>query len=183
MAHSGRADGEPGDIARLLARDEDAWRALHEREFPVLYRFARGMGADEHLAEDCASEAFIRLLRELPKRRLDTERSIRAWLLVVCRNYLRDQFRRSHGAPTPLDAADVAMQAADIDPHTRLALEAALAPLPETQREVLVMRFMLGMTTQQVAHASGRGVKAVESLQHRAIEALRRSGVLRKEDR
>src|SRR3990170_7873199 len=183
MAHSGRADGGPGDIARLLARDEDAWRALHEREFPVLYRFARGMGADEHLAEDCASEAFIRLLRELPKRRLDTERSIRAWLLVVCRNYLRDQFRRSHGAPAPLDAAHAASESVEIDPHTRLALESALAPLPETQREVLVMRFMLGMTTQQVAHASGRGVKAVESLQHRALAALRRSSVLRKEDR
>jgi len=181
MAQSGRANGEPGDIARLLARDEDAWRVLHEREFPVLYRFARAMGADADLAEDCASEAFIRLLRELPRQRLDTARSIRAWLLVVCRNYLRDQVRRRHGAPAPLDGvADIAV---DIDPLTRVALESALAPLPETQREVLVMRFMLGMSTQEVAQASGRGVKAVESLQHRGLESLRRSGVIRKEDR
>lgn len=180
MAHTARDEG-PGDVARLLARDEEAWRALHEREFPVLYRFARGLGADEGLAEDSASEAFIRLLRELPKRRLSTERSIRAWLLVVCRNYMRDQLRRRREGPEAVEQQpDVGPE---LDPLTRIALESALAPLPETQREVLVMRFMLGMSTQEVARASGRGVKAVESLQHRALEALRRSGVIRREDR
>ena len=66
----------------------------------------------------------------------------------------------------------------DPDALTRVAIASALATLPDAQREVLVMRFMLGMSSREVAELSGRGVKAVESLQHRALEALRRSPML-----
>lgn len=169
-----------GELARLVARDEDAWRALHESEFPFLFRFAVGMGADPDLAEDCASEAFIRLLRALPRLRVDPPSAIRAWLIVTCRNYLRDQLRKRRGQPVPLDA--VAAAAPDVDALTRVALASALATLPDTQREVLVMRFVLGMPAREVAAASGRGLKAVESLQHRALETLRRSPAIRRED-
>jgi len=165
------AGSDPAWIAALRARDEDAWRALHDREFPFLYRFALGMGADAALAEDAASEAFTRLVRSVGRLDLDSESSLRAWLLVVCRNYLRDQIRRTgrvqngmpdHVAPEP--ALD-----------TRLALNAAIARLAEAQREVIVLRFMNGLPTKEVAALTKRGVEAVESLQHRALGALRRA--------
>lgn len=162
-------------MARLLARDEAAWRALHDREFDVLYRFARAMGADPDLAEDCASEAFARLVRKLDGLRFDSPRALRGWLMVVTRNHLRDQLRRRRTDTI----GTVAHLATEFDPHTRLELARALAALPERQREVLVMRFALRMTTEEVALAIGRGAKAVESLQHRALESLRRSPLLR----
>lgn len=164
------------ELERLARRDEEAWSSLHRREFPFLYRFAIGMGAEPALAEDCASEAFIRLVAALPRLRLESTTAVRAWLIVTCRNYLRDQLRKRGRIATPLDAIDIA--AADVDPLTRVALASALATLPDGQREVLVMRFVLGMPTSEVAAASGRGVKAVESLQHRALESLRRSPLL-----
>lgn len=168
--------GAGGFVLRALAaRDEHAWRALHEREFPFLYRFALGMGADPDLAEDCASESFVRFLKGFAGLRLETESAIRAWLLVVCRNYLRDQLRR-HVGRVGLEAAED--RQFDEDPVTRIALRSALAALPESQREVLVMRFVLDMPTREIAELSGRGVKAVESLQHRALESLRRSHAL-----
>ncbi len=170
----------PGDVARLLARDETAWRELHDREFTFLYRYARGMGADPDLAEDCASECFARLLHKLGGLQIRSYAALRAWLIVVCRNYLRDQLRRDRNSDRDLDGVDAA--APDRDPLTAIALARALAALPEAQREVLVMRFTLGMTTAQVATALGRGVKAVESLQHRALESLRRSPHLSRED-
>ena len=172
-------DPRSGDIERLAKRDEDAWSALHQREFPFLYRFAIGMGAEPALAEDCASEAFIRLVAALPRLRLESMTALRAWLVVTCRNYLRDQFRKRGSAAVPLDSYQIA--AAEVDPLTRVALSSALASLPDQQREVLVMRFVLGMPTSEVAAASGRGVKAVESLQHRALESLRRSPLLAQE--
>lgn len=168
------------EIERLRARDEDAWREFHDHEFPVLYRFALGMGAEPELAEDCASEAFVRLVREVAKLRLDSAPSVRAWLIVTCRNYLRDQMRRRRGGTTPLDTVDVASP--DLDPLTRVALTSALAALPDQQREVVVMRFVLDMPMRDVAAASGRSVKATESLQHRALGSLRRSPALRPED-
>lgn len=163
-------------LGALRANDQRAWRLLHEREFPFLYRFALGMGAGSELAEDCASEAFVRLVRDFRRLKLEGPTSIRAWLIVVCRNYLRDQFRKQRGGPLPLADADGA--STDVDTLTRVALASALATLPDAQREVIVMRFVLGMPSKEIATASGRGVKAVESLQHRGLEALRRSSAL-----
>lgn len=159
---------------RLRSRDEATWRALHEHEFPLLYRLALGMGADPDLAEDCASESFARLIRALPKLRLGSPSDLRGWLITVCRNYLRDHLRRSRRTQrAPL--ADADRPAPDVDPLTRIAVSAALAALPERQREVLVMRFVLGMSTREIAELDRRGVKAIESLQHRALLKLRGS--------
>ncbi len=135
------------------------------------------MGADPGLAEDSASEAFARLIRKLPDLRFDSATALRGWLVVVCRNYLRDHLRRAQRAGSvPLEDADGPGD--DGDALTRVAVASALATLPDAQREVLVMRFMLGMSSREVADLSGRGVKAVESIQHRALEALRRSPAL-----
>lgn len=121
-------------LEALAANDEQAWRLLHDCEFPFLYRFARGMGADPELAEDCASEAFVRLLRDFRKLKLDGPTSIRAWLVTVCRNYLRDQFRKRRGES--LDWTDLA--ALDVDMLARVAVSSALAaPLIERQKPQL----------------------------------------------
>lgn len=161
-------------IESLRARDEDAWRALHEREFALLYRFAIGLGARPELADDAANESFMRLLKSIRRIRVETPTALRAWLLVVCRNYLRDEFRRRR--PIDLGDTDPGL-AGDDEPNTdtRVALASALAALPESQREVIALRFVVGLPTREVAAVSGRGEKAVESLQHRALETLRRS--------
>lgn len=163
-------------IDALRQRDEDAWRALHAREFAPLYRFAVGLGASPDIAEDCVSESFARLLKALPRLRFDSPLALRGWLLVVCRNYLRDQLRRRK--PAELRETHEATSDDEQSVHTRLALETALATLPATQREVIVLRFVVGLPTREVAAVSGRGEKAVESLQHRGLEALRRSTAL-----
>lgn len=161
-------------IDALRRRDEDAWRSFHDAEFPALYRFAVALGGDEDVAEECVNESFARLLRALPRARFADRLELRRWLFVVCRNLVRD--RHHEHAPAALDetrepaAPDLADQL-----HARLALTRALATLPETQREVLVLRFVVGLPTVEVATRSGRGVKAVESLQHRGLVALRRS--------
>lgn len=142
----------------------------------MLCRFAQGLGADADLAEDAVNEALFRLVRALPRLRVDSARSIRAWLIVVCRNYLRDQLRRQR--PVELRDDD-AVEGGELSVETRLALAAALAALPEGQREVIALRFVAGLATREVAAVTGRGEKAVESLQHRALEALRRSPALK----
>ena len=149
-------------------------------EFPLLYRYALAMGGDAGLAEDAASEAFTRLIKKLPELQLDGTGALRGWLIVVCRNYLRDHLRRSSRmSREALEEHDRPSE--DPDALLRVTMSEALATLPDSQREVLVMRFMLGMSSREVADASGRGVKAVESLQHRGLETLRRSPALRTE--
>ena len=72
------------------------------------------------------------------------------------------------------DLASVADREAD--PATvldRLDLHDALEKLPASQREVLILRFFVGLSAQEVAEAMGKGRPAVYSLQARAILALR----------
>lgn len=158
--------------AAIRARDEQAWRSLHDREFAVLYRSAIALGADPGLAEDAASESFIRLLRELPRVKLASPEALRSWLLVVCRNYLRDEFRK-RGSDRSLEGFDT--PSAEVDQTTPAVLADAIKRLPDAQREVVVLRFVAGLPTREVAAMTGRGIEAVESLQHRALGALRRS--------
>lgn len=165
------AEADRDQIASLRARDESAWRALHDREFPFLCRYALGLGAGTGLAEDAVSEAFARLVRAIPSLRLDGPLAIRSWLLVVCRNYVRDELRKSRRVSTE----EPEQHAPDADLTTRPTLAAAIAALPETQRDVVVLRFVTGLSTREVAALTGRGIEAVESLQHRALESLRRA--------
>jgi RNA polymerase sigma-70 factor (ECF subfamily) len=165
------ADSHTAWLASLRAGDETAWRSLHDREFPFLYRYALGLGAGTGLAEDAVSEAFARLLKSIPGLRIDGPVALRSWLLVVCRNYVRDELRK-----TRLASPETPEQLAPhTDPTTRAALAAALAALPESQRDVILLRFMTDLPTREVAALTGRGIEAVESLQHRALESLRRA--------
>lgn len=158
-------------LEALRARDELAWRALHDREFPFLYRYAVGLGAGTGLAEDAVNEAFARLVKTISGLRVDGPTALRSWLLVVCRNYVRDELRKTRLA-SPEDTAE--RLAHHPDPTTRPTLASALERLPEAQREVILLRFMADLPTREVAALTGKGIEAVESLQHRALESLRR---------
>jgi RNA polymerase sigma-70 factor (ECF subfamily) len=165
------------DLEALRRRDEPAWRELHAREFPVLFRYGVGLGADHDAAEDCANESFARLLQALPTASFADGGELRAWLLVVCRNLVRDHQRRRRAVPL----AHAHEQRGDdgvTHSDTRVALHAALATLPAGQRDVVVLRFLLGMSTKEVAGVIGRGIEAVESLQRRALASLRNSVAL-----
>jgi RNA polymerase sigma-70 factor (ECF subfamily) len=165
------------DLEALRRRDEPTWRDLHASEFPVLFRYAVGLGAEYDAAEDCVNESFARLLKALPGARFAEAGELRAWLLVVCRNLVRDHQRRRRAIP--LATAPEQRAADDVTRvDERLALRAALATLPAGQREVVVLRFLLGMPTTEVARVIGRGIEAVESLQHRALVSLRSSVAL-----
>jgi RNA polymerase sigma-70 factor (ECF subfamily) len=55
----------------------------------------------------------------------------------------------------------------------RIDLRTALAKLPGNQREVVILRFLVGLSAQEVAELMGRKPAAIYSLQARAILALR----------
>lgn len=56
----------------------------------------------------------------------------------------------------------------------RLDLQQALGVLPESQREVIVLRHMVGLSTPEIAQTMGKSATAVYSLEARALLSLRR---------
>jgi RNA polymerase sigma factor (sigma-70 family) len=131
---------------------EDWFRALYSSALAVACRLLR----EPSEAEDAVAEAFARALvawrrvRGLPYRD--------AWLLRVVANVAIDQVRRHRHAPV----VDTSVEAEDDAAVLRVALSAALRALPKRQREAVVLRYLAGLSTAEVAgylHISPESVK------------------------
>lgn len=130
---------------------------------------------DASAAEDVAQEVFVAAVSALAGLRNDSEGGIEAWLIRIARNKSVDRTRRfrretaTEGEVAAPDPADVAIGRLDT-----VRLRDAMGQLSLDQRDVIVRRFVLDQSLEQVAEATGRRVGAVKSLQHRALAALGR---------
>jgi RNA polymerase sigma-70 factor (ECF subfamily) len=155
-----------------------AWveAALARHEAPLV-AYAHRLVGDAHRARDVVQETFLRLCSEEPSR---VDGHVGPWLFAVCRRLaiddLRKEWRMTPTAQTLLDARpgraeDPAETAATRD-HASSAL-AALAALPENQREVLELRLRHGMSYAEISRVTGHTVTNVGFLLHVGMKALR----------
>jgi RNA polymerase sigma-70 factor (ECF subfamily) len=160
------ANGDPG-AARVLA----------DRLLPRALRHAARVLGDRAEAEDVAQEAMMRLWRAAPDWRQDGPAVPATWLYRVVANLCVDRLRRAGR----MDALDDPDRAADgrpgvvaqmVQADRMAALDAALARLPERQRQAVVLRHIEGLTNPEIAQILDIGVEAVESLTARGKRAL-----------
>ena len=152
---------------------------LYDRHHTRIFRYLWSRLRDPHLAEDLTGEVFVRMVRDLPGYR---PRGIpfRAWLYRIAHNLAVDQQRSQGRHPlVSLDDAEC-LQAEGQDPEARAErqitverVERALETLDPTQREVIVLRFLVGLSLREAAAALDKTVGAIKSLQHRGLVALR----------
>ncbi len=166
-------------LARYARGDRLAARSLTLRLLPVVLGYAtRLLGGDRAEAEDVAQEAMLRLWRIAPDWR-EGEARVTTWLYRVVTNLCTDRLRAGRRRAMPMgdDLPDLADPAPDsvarLLSAARLeALDAALAALPERQREAVVLRHIEGLSNPEIAEVLGIGVEAVESLTARGKRAL-----------
>lgn len=173
---------EDGALMILFARGERAAaRLLTARLLPRAFRHAARVLGDTAEAEDVAQEAMLRLWKAAEDWRQDGPAAPSTWLHRVVANLVVDRLRRRGRDATALDPG---MAAALPDPapdtETRMveadrmaALDAALATLPERQRQAVVLRHIEGMSNPEIAEILDIGVEAVESLTARGKRALK----------
>jgi RNA polymerase sigma factor (sigma-70 family) len=180
MAFDAQSAVSDDDLLVLYANgDRLAARALTARLLPrVLGYAARCLGGDRAEAEDVAQEAMLRLWRMAPGWRAG-EAKVSTWLYRVVTNLCTD--RRRGAARRAVPMGDDLPDAEDGSPGAEMrlveaarlaALDAALAGLPERQREAVVLRHVEGLTNPEIAEILGVGVEAVESLTARGKRAL-----------
>lgn len=168
-----------GALMVLFARgDAGAARVLTGRLLPRAWRHAARVLGDPAEAEDVAQEAMMRLWRAAATWQQDGGAQPATWLHRVVANLAIDRLRRA-GRATGLDPedepADDTPGAEDrmIEAGRRSALDAALARLPERQRQAVVLRHIEGLSNPEIAEVLGIGVEAVESLTARGKRALK----------
>lgn len=159
--------------------DRAAAYALTRRITPHVLAYAyRMLSGDRAEAEDVAQETMLRLWRVAPDWR-QGEAKVVTWAYRVATNLCTDRLRslRRRGR-TPLeDAPEVADPA--IGPVDRMvvddrtsALQAAMAQLPDRQRQAVILRHIEGLSNPEIARVMDLGVEAVESLTARGKRAL-----------
>lgn len=144
-----------------------------DRVFAASYRMLR----DRAAAEDVTQETFLRLWKNAAKWRPQGAR-IETWLYRVAMNLCLDRLRRTkreapeEAAPERADPALGADEAMEAD-ERRHAVDAALAELPERQREAITLCHYQELSNIEAAEILGVSVEAIESLLARGRRALR----------
>ncbi len=172
-------DLEDGALMVLFANgDVGAARVLMHRLLPRAYRHAARVLGDLAEAEDIAQEAMLKLWHAAKTWRADGPAQPATWLYRVVANLSVDRLRRAGRAVGLDDIDDPPDTAPSVE--TRLtqkarvaALDAALARLPERQRQAVVLRHIEGLSNPDIAKILDIGVEAVESLTARGKRALK----------
>jgi RNA polymerase sigma-70 factor (ECF subfamily) len=147
-------------------------------EIPALYRFARVLVRDEHLAADLTQDTLIRAIERSHQYRNDAP--LAAWLKRILRNLATDRARRSaHEVLVDDVEASWRDDAYTVDPAsvvtsaaTREELEDALAHLPFILRSTVLLHDTEGWTVQEIADLDQIGLPAAKQRLRRGRMAL-----------
>ena len=182
----GGADDASADLQRLAARavqgDAQATESLLGAVHRMVHRYCRARlsrfpGA-EHAADDVAQEVCIAVLSALPRYR-DEGKPFEAFVYRIAANKVADSQRGTYRLPQPhADLPDVvdltdgpetlAMRASDAARAREL-----LDVLPDSLRELMVLRVAVGLSAEETGRALGMSAGAVRVAQHRALQKLR----------
>jgi len=165
-------------IRMATAGDRDAFAALAQRYRGLLYAAACSVLSSRDEAEDVAQEAVVRIFTKLHSFR--EESSFFRWAYVIARNLAVARVR-SRSREMPLESA-AETAAAPIERSTP-GLHACLKSIPESLRDTVIMHYVGGYTTEEIARSLDIAPGTVRSRLTRARRILRGElmGVVRRE--
>jgi RNA polymerase sigma-70 factor (ECF subfamily) len=158
-------------VARAKEGDSEAVRFLYVSYSANIYGYVRSILRDDHEAEDVTQHVFAKLMTAVAKYD-DRGVPFFAWLVRMARNAAIDHLRANRLTPTETVLDPGSSSEVDID-RTEI-VRAALAALPDQQRQVVVLRHLVGLTPAEIADRMGRTEPAIHGLHHRGRRALQR---------
>ena len=147
-------------------REDGSFEAAFDELFPRAVRLAYRLLADRAAAEDVAAEALARAFARWSKVGGLPYRD--GWVLKVATNLSIDRLRRRSPEVWPQLAGDF-----EDGVELRIALNAALLTLAPRQRQAVALRYLGGLSDQEVAQALGISLGSVKTHIHRGLKRLR----------
>jgi len=162
-------------MVRYQAGDFVAATTLIERVSPQLHRFFGMQPGSRADADDLLQEAWLRIHRARHTYR--PGEPVLPWIYAIARRVRVDHYRRSMRRTVHEQHLEDLSEAATKIPYTGCVqtddLEELLAPLSESQREIIEMLKVAGMSLEEVARATSSSVGSVKQKVHRAYKKLR----------
>jgi RNA polymerase sigma-70 factor, ECF subfamily len=170
-------------VAEAVAGDRDALREVLETIRPIVVRYCRArVGASERSglsADDVAQEVCLAAITALPRYK-DQGRPFLAFVYGIAAHKVADAHRAAaRNRADPTDAVperfslEVGPEQMAMDAESSARMNELLAVLPDKQREILILRVVVGMSAEETAEAVGSTAGAVRVAQHRALARLK----------
>ncbi|HZA08891.1 sigma-70 family RNA polymerase sigma factor [Mycobacterium sp.] len=170
-------------VAGAVAGDREALREVLETIRPIVVRYCRArVGTAERSglsADDIAQEVCLAAMTALPRYK-DQGRPFLAFVYGIAAHKVADAHRalaRNRSEPTDevpeRFAAGPGPEQMAVDAESNARMAALLEVLPEKQREILILRVVVGLSAEETAEATGSTPGAVRVAQHRALARLR----------
>jgi RNA polymerase sigma-70 factor (ECF subfamily) len=161
-------------VLRCQAGDEAAFTELVDRYHARLRYFVRKMLGNYHSADDVLQDMWLDVFRGVA--RLADPGAFPAWVYRIARARVARVLRQPRPSVRPLEENDLTGSAEDGDDFTAEdagRIHTALDRLSPEHREVLVLRFLEGMSYEDIARVTGGRIGTVRSRLHYAKRALR----------
>jgi RNA polymerase sigma-70 factor, ECF subfamily len=177
LPNSANLPQEEKYVKKAIKGDESAFGELYTAYSDSIYRFVYLRVEDQQTAEDISANVFLKAWEKLEAYQ---PRGVpfRAWLFRIARNAVIDHYR-TRKEVAPLEAVvntfDESVLSVSENVSTRIEAQKVLREmeqLTEDQRNVLTLKLVHGLDTQEVAKALGKRQGAVRALQMRGLQAL-----------
>lgn len=129
---------------------------------------------DREKAEDLTSEVFLKALENFD--RYERDRPFQAWIYAIAHNHLVNHYRIAYREIGLSEESDQAIDMiSDIDANLELErVKGVIEALPDSSRDILLMRFMDGLSNDEICQALGKEDGAVRTQMSRALKELRK---------
>ncbi len=161
-------------IAAINGGDTDAFEVLYHRYRDWVVNLAYRFTGDREMALDVLQETFLYFVKKFPGFKLTAQ--LRTFLYPAVRNLstgLRRKAERYRSSETELEAINTLVTTGPVHGEGE-QLSAALAPMSEEHREVLLLRFVDGLSLAEIANTVNIPLGTVKSRLHNALEILRK---------
>jgi RNA polymerase sigma-70 factor (ECF subfamily) len=172
------AEKEQTLVSQAIDGDADAYGVLYTQHLDAIYRYMYFRVADVPLAEDLSEEVFMRAWAALPKYEPQGHR-FSSWLYRIAQNLLVDHYRKESSRRELDESGMNEVRDHEALPEERVAdqedlasLATAIQLLGDDEQNVIILRFVEGLSHKEVAEAIGKSEGASRVIQHRALEAL-----------
>ena len=178
-AASPPSDIDDGTIERARAGDQQALAAVYDWYLPRVYRYILSRLGDVAEAEDLTEDIFLRMLGAIADYKR-TGVPFSAWLFRIARNHLVSYYRKNgnrkdHGTLQETMADSRPDPASIVETQLILGEVAeAVQRLPDAQRDVIALRFAVGLSIAETAQVLGKRQGNVKALQHKAVTRLQK---------
>lgn len=166
---------ERADIQRAQA-DPRRFTVLYERYFGDVFRFILRRAGDRDRTADLVQETFLKAMLALPRYQ-DRGLPFRAWLYRIALNELRMHWRKKKELVIDLNNSHVRALGEEmsltIDDDQMQGLAHALSMLDEARGQLIHLRFMDGLSYQEIGQVLGIGEDAAKMRTHRTLASLR----------